>query len=97
MVVNFIYCKVIGTHFIEVPKEFRKTMLIRSLAGFIGTQAAWTATKYMPLSMSSAIISTYPTVLAVLAHFYLGEKISKFDVFAIFISLTGVLIINYGN
>ena len=97
MGVNFIFCKIIGTHFIEVPKEYRKTMMIRSIAGFIGTQGAFSATKYMPISLSTTINSIYPTILAIIAHFYLGEKISKFDVIAIFTSIAGVSIINLSN
>jgi drug/metabolite transporter (DMT)-like permease len=73
-------------------------MMIRSIAGFIGTQGAFSATKYMPISSSTTIRKTiYPTILAIIAHFYLGEKISKFDVIAIFTSIAGVSIINLSN
>ena len=54
----------------------------------------WNAAKLMPISLSSSIISTNPIWLAVIAHFYLGEEITKFDILAIFTSFSGVLIIN---
>jgi len=51
----------------------------------------------MPISLACCITTTAPIWLAILAHFYLGETISKFDIFAIFASFTGVLIINNPN
>jgi drug/metabolite transporter (DMT)-like permease len=83
-----------GAFILGVPLEYRNIMVFRSLVGFIGIQGLWNAAKYMPISLSSCIISTCPIWLAIIAHFYLGEKISKFDVFAIFTSFAGVLIIN---
>ena len=93
-ILNYLFCHFNGVFILDIPHEYRNIIVFRGLIGYVGIQGIWGAAKYMPITLASCITTTAPIWLAILAHFYLGETISKFDVFAIFTSFAGVLIIN---
>lgn len=69
-------------------------MLLRALSGFIGYLGLVAAVKFMPVSTSSCIYFTLPIWTAILAYFFLKEKINKYDIIQICSAFIGILIIN---
>jgi drug/metabolite transporter (DMT)-like permease len=69
-------------------------MLLRSLSGFIGYLGLVAAVKFMPVSTSSCIYFTLPIWSAILAYFFLKEKLNKYDILQIISAFLGILIIN---
>ena len=49
----------------------------------------------MPVGVANCIFATMPIIMAVIAHFYLHEKITRYEIIPIFTSFIGILIINH--
>ena len=79
---------------LEIPQEYRGLMIFRMFIGYFGVQGIWASNKYMPISMAMCIIMTMPVWVALIAHFYLDEKMNKLQIVAVFTSMLGVFIIN---
>ena len=77
---NYIYIKRSGSFFLEIPREHQKTMILRSIFGFVGFIDMVHAVKYIPVSTASCIFFTYPIWTAISAFFFLNEKINKYDI-----------------
>jgi drug/metabolite transporter (DMT)-like permease len=48
----------------------------------------------MPVGTANCIFATMPIFMAVIAYFYLHEKITRYEIIPIFTSFIGILIIN---
>lgn len=48
-----------------------------------------------PASLVSPVASTYPAITAVLAYFYLKEKISRINFFGILMVTLGVVLVGF--
>ena len=70
-----------------------KTLLLRSLFGFLAITGFYYALAHIPLAMSVFLGKTQPLILAVLAPWIVGEKTSRSVWFAIGTGLAGIVLI----
>ena len=77
IIMNFVFCVLNGSHVLDFPKEYRGLMVFRMVIGYMGVQGIWASNKYMPISMAMCIVMTMPVWVALVAHFYLGERMNK--------------------
>lgn len=54
----------------------------------------WGSVKYMPVSTAGCIFFTMPIWVAVIAFFFLKEKLTKIDVTSLIMAFIGVIVIN---
>ena len=94
LLVNYFFIKNNNAFILDVPRKYHKHMLLRSFCGFIGYLGLVASVKFMPVSTASCIYFTLPIWTAVLAFFFLNEKINKYDVLQIFSAFLGIIIIN---
>ena len=74
---NYIYIrKVAGTTPLSVKSAYRNVIVFRALIGYWGLQGPWAAIKHIPVSLTICIVMTLPIFTALLACFFLKEKIS---------------------
>ena len=91
---SYALCSFYGQHFTDVPKDFRKVIIARGLLGYLGVQGIWSSAKFMPIYLSTCIITTTPIWVSLIAYLYLNESLKKLDVFQMIVSFLGVIIIN---
>ena len=91
---NFAFVKSQGAEVFDIPKQFRKIVLIRSLAGAFSIAGIFNAMKYLPVATANCIIMTNPLWVAVLSYIVLGEAITKIDLVSIVLAFLGVALIN---
>ena len=48
----------------------------------------------MPISIASCLNTTTPIWVSIIAYMYLGENLQSYDIFALVVSIIGVIIIN---
>ena len=81
----------------DVPKHLRKAVFFRSVGlsaviGFIGV-----ALTYIPVTIMSIIISSNPFFTAILSHFFLTDRLTTFEIVAMILSFSGVVLIAYAT
>jgi drug/metabolite transporter (DMT)-like permease len=79
----------------RVPKENRKVLIIRLLAGVANITTANTVTKYFKLSTVSVLMNTTPLLTLSIGVSFFGEKASKIDVACIILSFFGVMCMTF--
>ena len=94
LLVNFWIIKFRDSFILDIPRKYHKVIILRSVCGFVGYIGQVTAVKYMPVSTASCIFFTCPIWTALLAFFFLKEKINKYDIIQIISSFIGSLIIS---
>jgi len=75
-----------------VPKEVRTPWLMRGIFGFFANICIASAFQYISLAKTTIIIYMNPKFIGLLANAFLGEKISNYDVAAIVMTFTGVVV-----
>ena len=91
---NFVFVKSNGADVINIPKQFRKIILIRGFAGFCGIAGIFNGVKYLPVATANCIIMTNSIWVAIFSFIFLGESISKIDFVSIILAFLGVVLIN---
>ena len=91
---NFVFVKSHGADVVNIPKQFRKIILIRGFAGFCGIAGIFNGVKYLPVATANCIIMTNPMWVAVLSFLILGESITKIDFVSIVLAFLGIVLIN---
>ena len=85
--------KAYGKDHLLVRDDMRVTLILRSVAGFLGISGFFLALQYTDLSKATALYWTNPMMTAVIAYFWINESLKFVDWLAIFISFLGILII----
>lgn len=88
----FMYFKKIPD-FILGPPGVRLLLMLRGIVGFFGVYGLYYSVNYLELSDATVITFLTPTMAAVLAWFFLGEKLIFAEVTGGFVALLGVLLI----
>ena len=73
-----------------VPENHRPFMLVRSVAGTIGFIAYTTSPMYIPIGVFQVIFNLSLFIVAIMAWCLLKEKITLFEIFAMFAAFYGV-------
>jgi drug/metabolite transporter (DMT)-like permease len=91
-----MYCglaKIKGVDPLEVPKTSRFTLILRGMSGCLGNITFLMAVQLIELSRAAVLNWTSPMYAAILAKFFLGENISKYDWVSIIFTFVGILVI----
>jgi drug/metabolite transporter (DMT)-like permease len=85
---------------LEIKNIKRSTLILLFLIG--GVLAAhfafWiTSLEYTSVASSVILVTSHPILVGPVSHFLLKEKLSFLNLFGIIISITGVIILVYGN
>jgi len=78
----------------------RKKILFMILIGFILTIhfSLWiTSLKLTSVASSVILVAIHPVIVGPISHYFLKERLSKFNIFGIIIAIFGVIILVYGN
>ena len=94
LIANYFFVKSCGVFVMDIPKKFRKIVIIRSIAGFAGIAGIFNGVKYLPVATANCIIMTNPLWTSLMSFAFLKESISKVDVVSIFLAFLGVVLIN---
>ena len=79
--------------FIDVPKHLRQAVLLRGVTGCIANLLYTYSIQLIDLSKASMLFWTNPMVTAIMAYFFLKEKISVYDWVSIVTTIIGIIII----
>lgn len=71
----------------------RVTLILRSIAGFLGITGLYLALQYTDLMKATALYWTNPMMTAVMAYFWINESLNFIDWVAIFVSFFGIILI----
>lgn len=71
----------------------RSTLILRSIAAFLGSTGFYLALQYTDLSKATALYWTNPMMTAVIAYLVINESLSFLDWIAILVSFGGILVI----
>ena len=91
---NYVFARAHDVFVFEIPSKYRNIIVVRSISGFLGIQGWWGSVKYMPVSIANCIMFSMPIWATLMAACYLKEKLTCFDVVAVFSAFAGVLLIN---
>jgi drug/metabolite transporter (DMT)-like permease len=78
----------------DVATDHQKMLFARSLFGTAALLTSGAGTKLLPLSMLTLIMSTNPFLTAALQYFWLGARVSNYDLFAMVGSIGGIVIMS---
>lgn len=92
-VMNFGLFKAYDKDHLLVRDDMRVTLVLRSVAGFLGLSGFYLALQYTDLSKATALYWTNPMMTAFVAYMVLNESLNFVDWLAIFVSFLGILII----
>ena len=76
-----------------VAKEMRPFLLYRCLIGFVGFTSLTYATPMIPLLVQNTLFNTAPIWASLIGYFALRESLTQFEIFAMIVCFSGVLII----
>jgi drug/metabolite transporter (DMT)-like permease len=88
----FMYWKRIPD-FVIGPPGVRLLLILRGTVGFFGVFGLYYSVNYLELSDATVITFLTPTMAAILAWFFLGEKLIPAELAGGFVALLGVLLI----
>jgi drug/metabolite transporter (DMT)-like permease len=77
---------------LTVPREVRTPWLMRGVYGFLANICVANAFQYISLAKTTIMIYMNPIFIGLLANAFLGERITNYDVAAIFVTFTGVVV-----
>ncbi len=85
--------KALGASVFPIPVKVRPTFILRCLSGFLCNACYVLSLKYISLSKASVLFWTCPLFVALMASYYLGEKLTVYDWTALLLSFTGIVVI----
>ena len=77
---------------LKVPREVRIPWLMRGIYGFLANICVANAFQYISLAKTTILIYMNPIFIGLLANAFLGERITNYDVAAIVVTFTGVVV-----
>jgi len=72
-ILNFVLFKMYKKDHLQVPQNLRITLVLRSIAAFLGTTLYFLAIQYTDLSKATTLYWTNPMMTAVIAYLWLKE------------------------
>ena len=78
----------------DVVADHHKVLLARCLVGAAALLTSGAGTKLLPLSILTLIMSTNPFLTAALQYFWIGARVSNYDLFAMVGSIGGIVIMS---
>lgn len=81
----------------DVATDQRKVLLARCLVGSVAFLTSAIGTNLLPLSILTLIMSTNPFLTAALQYFWIGARVSNFDLFAMVGSILGIVIMSVSS
>jgi len=89
----------LGASFFPIPKEVRLTYVCRCVIGMMCNLSFLVSLQFIPFSKASVFFWTSPVFTGILARYYLNERLSYYDCFAVVICFFGILLIQnpFGN
>ena len=93
VIFQYLFIKGLKVDHMDIPTELKSTVLLRSIAGFIGLAGLYTAFKLTSLSKASVIWSTNPIFTAIYARVFLKENLSYYDWFSILACFFGIILL----
>lgn len=89
--ISLITVKYSGKHVVnDVPKELRKMVFLRSIAGLLGFTCMVLSLQFLPIFISQIVFNTAPFWTAILGFFMLGTSVSSFDIICMLGCFLGV-------
>lgn len=79
--------------FFPIPKGVRFTYVVRCVIGMMCNLCFLLSLLFIPFSKASVFFWMSPVFTAVIAHYYLHEKLTIYDWLAVFIAFFGIVII----
>lgn len=76
-----------------IPKKVRFTYIVRCVIGMGGNLLYLLSLRFISVSKASVIAWTNPVFTAVMARYYLNERLSNYDWAAVYIAFFGILMI----
>lgn len=92
-ILNLSLFKAYNRDHMLVRDDMRTTLILRSIAAFLGSTGFFLALQYTDLSKATALYWTNPMMTAVIAYLMINESLSFVDWLAIFTSFAGILVI----
>lgn len=77
--------------FSSVPREFRRTMFLRSCLGSVSIFFYNFSFYYLPLSQIVVIKNIYPFVASFFGYLINGEKVEKMEIVGLLVCFTGII------
>jgi drug/metabolite transporter (DMT)-like permease len=93
LVMNLATMKLLKEDLYPIPKKIRTTYIVRCVVGMMCNLTFLLSLKFIPFSKASVLFWTSPVFTAILAHYYLHEKLSYYDWGAVLVAFIGILII----
>ena len=81
-------------YFADIPRDLYFTLGLRCIIGTVGFACFAIAMQYVPLSVFFIIFNSNPFCTAILGYFWLGERISLFEIIAMVCSFTGIIVMS---
>jgi drug/metabolite transporter (DMT)-like permease len=94
MITNSFIIRAFNLNPFDIPKDYRRVVILRALMAFVGTAGLFTCVKYMPVSIGTSIFFSLPVWSTIFSYFLLKEKIGILDIISLISSLIGMLLIN---
>jgi len=86
--------KSVTVDIIGLPKDVRLAATIRAIIGAIALWWYFGGTMYLSISKCNILFFTGPLYVPFMAYYFLGEPISKIDIFALTMGFIGMMLIN---
>ena len=78
----------------NIDRKMAKLLFFRGLFGTLAFYFEIIAIYLMPISLAIVLYFTNPIFASLLSYLFIGERLSKFDIIGMFVSLIGVIIIS---
>jgi drug/metabolite transporter (DMT)-like permease len=75
----------------DLPNEHRKIVLFRCILGLLGFTSIVYSIDNLPLFIVTTVFNTTPFWTGLIAFYFLGDTVSKFEIFFMAGSFTGVV------
>ena len=76
----------------DIDPKYRRTLFYRVAFGCSGNICYLQSIKLTDISKSGTIFFTNPMFIALFAYLFIHERLTKYDLFAILLSITGIVI-----
>lgn len=76
----------------DIKSGYKLTLLLRCILGGIGMPSYFTGLKYIPATKATLILNVSPLIVAIMAFYFLHEKITKLSILALIGSFIGVVL-----
>ena len=92
-IIQFARMYYFNEEFFPIHKNVRITYIVRCVIGMMCNLSFLMSLKFIPFSKASVFFWMSPVFTALVAHYYLHEKLTIYDWGAVFIAFIGIIII----